>query len=63
MYLARVQNFSTLRQNITNLWNFKHAYPWHPGALQKTSYLNNTYNSYQSIFLDLDNVNITQNTL
>ena len=50
-------------QNLTNLLNFKHAYPRHPGAVQKTSHLNNAYDSYQSIFLDLDNVQITQKTL
>ena len=37
MCLAWVHSFSKLRQNITNLWNFKHAYPRHLGALQKNT--------------------------
>ena len=45
MCLAWTQSFSKLRQNITNLWTFKHAYPRHLGALQKTPNLQRYYSS------------------
>ena len=40
MCRVRVQSFNKLCQNVTHFWNFKHAYPRHPGALQKNQIYN-----------------------
>ena len=63
VFLAQVKSFSMMRSCIINVCTFQHehGHPRYLGALQKTSYLNDTSCSYKPYFLEMENGNICKN--